>query len=246
MKKSLLVKTGLLGVASLFVASAVFIPMISFAATDSVSDDGAAVHRDGLRDDRGMRMMMGPVGTVTAINDSGNGTGTVTMTLLARPVDAPKPERGIANRIRGGIEHFREMHPDAPKAGDSVTISYDATTRFVIGGKELSAADLKVGMDVRVRGANIDSNSPANMITDRLRPISHRGMIGIIKSIDTGSNTFTITLPARNEHSEKTVQINYSDETKFLNKRDTASESVLVVGQKVRVDGDAIRVVVLE
>lgn len=212
MKKSLLFKTGVLSAVSALTIGATVFPFTSLAS-ESSGDDSA--QQSDVRRNAPRLGMMGPVGEVTAVSDAGDGTGTITLTLKApeRPEDAPELTDSMLEKIQERMETFFAEHPDAPKPGDSVTVAYDSETKFMIGGEEVSVADVTVGAMVRALGTKLNTNEAAEVITDALRPPmgegehpgQHgrddrngqrpRGMIGEVASIDSDANTVTITLP---------------------------------------------------
>lgn len=234
MKKTLLIKAGLLTAASAVTLGAGIAPA-AFAAETS---GDASSHVMG---DRNLRPpMMGPVGTVSAVTQNGDGTGTVTLTLEARPENAPRPTGEAAEHVQDRIERFREEHPDAPKPGDSVTVNYDDSTKFMINGTEASASELTVGTKVRVLGARFDSDTAAKVITTDVKPPAgrmHRGITAVIESVDAATNSFKVLLPARGEHEAQVILVQYSDDTTFKNGQDDATENDLSAGDRVQVNG---------
>jgi hypothetical protein len=203
MKNTLLLKATVLGAASALTIGAAAVPFVSFASEPSSAN---AAQHDGPRGNQPGRGMMGPHGTVTSIDDRGDGTGTITLTLAVpeRPEGAPELDASALEKIEARMEAFFEAHPDAPRPGDSMTVAYDSTTKFMIGGKEASAADVTVGMSMFAMGVKPESGEAAKLITDAARPPRSengprgerpRGMVGEVVNVDTDANTVTITLP---------------------------------------------------
>ncbi len=205
MKNTLLFKTAVLGAASAFTIGAAAVPFASFA---SEASGEVTVQQNGPRGNQ-QRGIGGPYGTVTGIDDHGDGTGTITLTLAVpeRPVDAPALDEDVLARIESRIEAFFEKHPDAPRPGDSITVEYDSETKFMIGGEEASVDDVTVGMSIAAHGVRPETDEAAALITDAApRPRGEhgrpgqqgersRGMIGEVASVDADENTVTITLP---------------------------------------------------
>ncbi len=198
MKKSLLLKTGVLGAASALVLGAAVVPFISFASEVSNTTESH------VRLQRGGAGMRGAHGLVTAIDDAGDGTGTITLTSVIpkRPESAPVPDENIAEKIKENIEAFFEAHPEAPQPGESFVITYDNETRFFIGGEESSVSAVTVGMTVHVAGMTTNSDHAVRAVSDAPRPLRDadgrfrlRGVLGEVLSVDTEANTVTISLP---------------------------------------------------
>lgn len=203
MKKTLLVKAAVLGATSALAIGAVAVPLVSFASEASAD---VSVQQHGLQGGRHGRGAMGVHGTVTNIHDAGDGAGTITMTLEVpvRPEGLPERDERVIERMKARMEAFVEAHPDAPRPGDSVTITYDTNTKFMIGGEEASAADVTVGMSIVTMGTTPDFDETAKVITDASRPpmrengrLGQRphGMRGEVARVDVDANTITITLP---------------------------------------------------
>jgi hypothetical protein len=203
MKNTPLLKAGVLGAISAFMVGAVAFPLASFAS--EISSD-VSVQQNGPRGEKRDRGMMGPHGTVTNIDDAGDGTGTITLTLTVpeRLEGAPELSASVLEKIKEKMEAFFEAHPDAPRPGDSITVAYNEQTKFMIDGEEASAADVTVGMSIFAMGAKPDSGEAMKIITNAPRPPMGEhsrpgqrpnGMRGEVASVDADANTITITLP---------------------------------------------------
>ena len=213
-KKSLLIAAGLLTTAAAAALGAGLAPA-AFAEESSSSSQTSVVQEAGNRQTR--PGMMGPHGTVTAIDDHGDGSGTITLTLtlpeLPDRANAQDDDRAADREEK--MNEFFDAHPDMPRPGDDVTVAYNKETKFVLDGKESSAADVSVGMTITAHGVRPDSDDAAVMITDATRPPmargnmhgargddrrGPRGVIGEVARVDDDAHTVTITLPS--DHDE--------------------------------------------
>ena len=231
MKKSLYIRTALLGSASALAVGAAVLPATSFAAESGSSQ---AAHHDGMqRPPRGPR---GVVGTVSNVSVNTDGVGTLQLTIVAPPKPANMPVADASHPHP--IAMFERNHPDMPKPGETITINVTGDTKYMVNGQESSAAGLANGATVRVLGGGKDSDDhTAKLITTDLMP-PMRGFKGTVSAIDTSANTMTVSFPATDKHAAATVTVQYSDSTKFVEK-DVANvtESSVAVGDKVRFDG---------
>lgn len=220
MKKSLYIRTALLGSASALAVGAAVLPATTFAAESGSSRH--AHHEGTQRPPRGPR---GVVGTVSNVSVNADGVGTLQLTVSV----PPNPEAGRA---------FERNHPHMPEPGDVLTIKVTGDTKYMINGQESTASSLTSGATVRLLGGGKNSDDyTAKLITTDLIPPT-RGFKGTVSAIDTSANTMTVSFPATDKHDAASVTVQYSDSTKFLQK-DTANatESSVAVGDKVRFDG---------
>lgn len=232
MKKSLYIRTALLGSASALAVGAAVLPATTFAAESGSSQ---TAHHDGMqRPPRGPR---GVVGTVSNVSVNADGVGTLQLTIVAPPKPENMPAADDSSHHRP-LAMFLHNHPDLPKPGETITINLTSDTKYMIDGQESTAAGLTSGTTVRVLGGGKDSDDrTAKLITTTLMP-PMRGFMGTVSAIDTGANTMTVSFPATDKHAAATVTVQYSDSTKFVEKDVTnVTESSVTVGDKVRFDG---------
>lgn len=202
MKNTLLLKASALSAVSVLVVGAAVVPFTSFASESSRNESTRSAHA-GQR----LRMnaeMHGAYGLVTAVQDSGDGTGTITVNLrIPEEQDlAPTVNDSILEKMKEHWESFFSEHPDAPQPGDDLTLAYDSDTRFFVGGEDVSASAITVGMTVHVAGVTTDGEQAVRAVSDSPRPLrgeggrfrSH-GVIGEVLSVDTDANTVTISVP---------------------------------------------------
>lgn len=177
MKGIVFAKLGLWSVAAMSAAGVAAVPALTHAQSAADSTDATLVSQQhDVARKHPAHPMMGPVGDVTAVTVNEDGSGSLTMTLAQRPVHPETLPEDVLKKITDRIEKFQEKHPDFPKPGDSVTIPFTSDTKFMVDGKEVSASELSVGTTVRVLGANMQENSPAKVVTDRvIPPRGHHG-----------------------------------------------------------------------
>lgn len=231
MKKSLYIRTALLGSASALAVGAAVLPATTFAAESGSSQ---TAHHDGMqRPPRGPR---GVVGTVSNVSVNADGVGTLQLTIVA----PPKPENASTTDARHphAMGMMEQTRANMPKPGETITINVTSDTKYMVNGQESTAAGLTSGTTVRVLGGGKDSDDrTAKLITTTLMP-PMRGFMGTVSAIDTGANTMTVSFPATDKHAAATVTVQYSDSTKFVEKDVTnVTESSVAVGDKVRFDG---------
>lgn len=231
MKKSLYIRTALLGSASALAVGAAVLPATSFAAESGSSQ---AAHHDGMQ--RPARGPRGVVGTVSNVSVNSAGVGTLQLTVVAPPKPTNMPAAEASHSHSRGM--MNQGHQNMPKPGETITINVTSDTKYMVNGQESSAAGLTNGATVRVLGGGKDSDDrTAKLITTDLMP-PMRGLGGTVSAIDTGTNTMTVSFPATDKHAAATVTVKYSDSTKFVEK-DVANvtESSVAVGDKVHFDG---------
>lgn len=231
MKKSLFIRTALLGSASALAVGAAVLPATTFAAESGSSH---SAHHEGTQ--RPPRGPHGVVGTVSNVSVNADGVGTFQLTIVAPPKPENLPAAGT-NRPRpmGMMEQARA---NMPKPGETITINVTSDTKFMINGQESTAAGLSDGTTVRVLGGGKDSGDrTAKLVTTSVIPPT-RGFVGTVSAIDTGANTMTVSFPATDKHAAATVTVQYSDTTKFVeNGATNVTESSVSTGDKVRFDG---------
>lgn len=211
------------------------LPAVSLAEGGSGEAGGRIEGRVGHR-------LHAAVADIVSVSVNADGTGTLTMTLVEvpqhRPLD-PKLDRG---GDRPDI--------DRPEVGDTVTIGYDQSTKFILdGGQEGTAASLTAGMRVRVVGKRMaDGSVMAKVVNTNLMPLELEKKLfgGVVSTIDTNANLITVLFQERDaEHPAVTVTAHYSDNTVFKTTDNdpkttdgTALESDVIAGSTIRFDGD--------
>lgn len=156
------------------------------------------------------------------IDDNGDGTGSLEVTLLENPHLRP----GDVNNLVG-------------EEGDELVITYDAYTRFVRKYMGLASIDeLIVGDQLLIVGrVNDDDTISARLIKDndlwRLGVAQHEGTV---LAISTDENTITIE-PDYDDRDE--VIAYYNDETVFMEDGVEVTEDDVNVGDEIHVRGTA-------
>ena len=226
MKKSLFIRTALLGSASALAVTALALPTTSFASNGQGNSDQSALHARGFESPRPARGPRGVIGSVSGISVDSSGNGTLKLTITKAP------EFKVSEHSKHRPRHFEPLN-----VGDTVTININSETKFMINGVESTANNLENGSVVRVLGGgkNTDSKT-ARLITTNLQ-VPTPGQAGTVTNIDTNENVMTISFPATKELSAGTAIVEYSDNTLFLHKGTRVTESSVAVGSLVHFNG---------
>ena len=159
------------------------------------------------------------------VDDNGDGTGTLTVTLAANP----HLRSGDVNNLIGD-------------EGDELTVTYDENTRFVRRFNGEATVDEFVEGDLLfvVGRVNDDGTISARLVKDSniwMRGVARHA--GEVTAIDTTNNEITV-VPARSEDDSVTgIVVEYDDDTAFKKDGETVTESDVEVGDIIHVRGTA-------
>jgi len=161
---------------------------------------------------------------VTDIDESDDSSGKIDATLLANP------------HLRSG-----DVNNMVGEEGDSIDINYDEDTKFVrkfMGSSEIS--EFQIGDRLFVVGRVSDEGTiDARLIKDDsmwMKGVSTH--VGVVESIDTASNVFTVSA-LDGSASSADVSVYYTSDTEFKQSGAEKTEGDLFVGAEVRVRGIA-------
>ena len=139
------------------------LPALTLAA-ESVDAGSGHMQHQGQMQNGHARRHMGMVATLSSMTDNGDGTGTLTLTI----VKVPKLPQG------GQQSQTNADRPAMPKVGDSITVNYDQNTKFGLGGnREATVDDLTVGQTLRLmmgKPAEGSTTPTLKAVTDQLKP----------------------------------------------------------------------------
>lgn len=159
------------------------------------------------------------------VDDNGDGTGTLTVTLVANP----HLRSGDVNNLVGD-------------EGDELEVTYDENTNFVRRFNGEADVDEFVEGDLLfiVGRVNDDGTVSARLVKDN--NIWQRGVArhaGEVTAVDTSDNEITV-VPARSEDDSVTsITVEYDDDTVFKKDGETVSEDDIAVGDIIHVRGTA-------